>query len=80
MIGNVHINKVNNSYINIDKKNVILSGLDNLLIVERNDQLLITETNSINDIENKFKDFQETNLNSEFTDRPWEDLKHFLKT
>jgi len=79
VIGNVHINKVNNSYINIDKKNVILSGLDNLLIVERNDQLLITETNSINDIENKFKDFQETNLNSEFTDRPWGRFKTLFK-
>ena len=59
VIGNVHINKVKDSYINIDKKNVIVSGLENVLIVERNNQLLISETSSINEIENKFKDFQE---------------------
>ena len=46
--------------------------------MERNDSTLITETNSINDIENN-KDFQETNLNSEFTIDLGEDLKHFLK-
>ena len=79
LIGNVQVNDVYNSYISTDKNILIASGLKDLLVVDVNDQMLISHRDSLNEVENLNKNLYELDQLTHQTVRPWGTFKTLLK-
>ena len=78
LIGNVYIDNVKKSYINSDNENLIVSGLRDLLVIGRNNHLIISSRDSIENIDPIIRAI-DSNQNEGYSVRPWGKFKTLFK-
>lgn len=78
LIGDIKFKNLKRTYVNSDRKNIFISGLEDLLIVDRDNRLLISNANTPNDFDDFLDGFTESD-DENFSFRPWGSFKTIMK-